>query len=909
MATLARAFATVPSDRLLAPTSTSSRGARVPVRCAGHATGAGVDSKRFGIANGDKVRGETRQTRASDTPTPNAGSDAPNKKKRRNKNRRRGPKKSDMEDVDTSVAPRRPPSAAAVALATAASADGGTAVAQFMGTFDEADGGSDIFGNIGAGMSSSISDSNTSPETEEDRRMRALAQQPDPDAVFMGTMDDDDLTFDFFSDKGKGSTKTKKQMEVIDLAPAPAQGHSDLQFLYDAETIVSITHGSGDIFGSDGSGEETVGSHIKPDVNAPEVVGRCNDVIRKCKSMDDVLAIVQEMTTAGVVPVESTYVAIMLVCRDTAVGPGRALEVYDAMKLVGVMPTTRSFDLAMTCCIRARRPEDALRLKSDAETHNINLHPRTFTALIKLISECDFGKKRGPKARLIKTCKLFEEMLSSGENSQNAQPPPAAFNVLIVAAAKARQPDLVARTFEELAVGGISPSRETYETTLAAVSAGGLVDFALDVFLKMRADGFAPRKTTYNSLLEACATCPQPRVEQAFEIFHRMSEEGRVAPNARTFALLIDAATRAGLPRFAFDAFDAMRAAGVDIPLMTYNRLIRAAGGDGDGTSVQALDQSGGVQTARALLNEIRDKTDLEPDLYTYGSVLGTCAAAAAAGDSTAANVACQTAEEMRNAGVQHNRATRHALIAALGRAGRWRQVLEEYVQMRGVDTDQTLAAEQLAELGTPGRETFGVVFDALLSSGGAEAAIAAVALEPGGGGTFIRGPRAACARAVFRDGIAAGFFDDPRVRLSESVDEDDTSPLRVNHVHMTRSEAVVATLFLLETFADTVGETNADTNADTSNRNLPSGLYIGEGPGTKGNAQRRTLAVENVLRAASVPCAPVEDPHAYVVGVTKEGLHTWIAQSERFQVVDLNDAELRVKLDNYAEDTKVTSS
>ena len=86
--------------------------------------------------------------------------------------------------------------------------------------------------------------------------------------------------------------------------------------------------------------------------------------------------------------------------------------------------------------------------------------------------------------------------------------------MLIVAAAKARQPDLVARTFEEMKLNGISPSRETYETTLAAVSAGGLVDFALDVFSDMRKDGFAPRKTTYNSLLEACAKSSQPRVEQ-----------------------------------------------------------------------------------------------------------------------------------------------------------------------------------------------------------------------------------------------------------------------------------------------------------------------------------------------------------------------------------------------------------
>jgi hypothetical protein len=62
-----------------------------------------------------------------------------------------------------------------------------------------------------------------------------------------------------------------------------------------------------------------------------------------------------------------------------------------------------------------------------------------------------------------------------------------------------------------------------------------------------------------------------------------MADEGRVAPNARTFALLIDVAARSNAPQFAFDAFDAMRESGVDVPLMTYNRLIRAAGGDAGG--------------------------------------------------------------------------------------------------------------------------------------------------------------------------------------------------------------------------------------------------------------------------------------------------------------------------------------
>ena len=97
----------------------------------------------------------------------------------------------------------------------------------------------------------------------------------------------------------------------------------------------------------------------------------------------------------------------------------------------------------------------------------------------------DAGRKRGAKHRLIRTCRIFEEMLADG-----AVPPPAAFAALVSAAKRARQPDLVARTFEEMVATGVTPSRETYEDALSAVSAGGLADVALDVFAAMRRDGF-----------------------------------------------------------------------------------------------------------------------------------------------------------------------------------------------------------------------------------------------------------------------------------------------------------------------------------------------------------------------------------------------------------------------------------
>ena len=273
--------------------------------------------------------------------------------------------------------------------------------------------------------------------------------------------------------------------------------------------------------------------------------------------------------------------------------------------------------------------------------------------------------------------------------ADGAVPPPAAFAALVSAAKRARQPDLVARTFEEMVATGVTPSRETYEDALSAVSAGGLADVALDVFAAMRRDGFDARKSTYNSLLEACAAAPQPRVEQAFEIFYRMTDEGRVEPNARTFALLIDAATRAGRPEYAFDAFEAMRASDADIPLATYNRLIRAAGQRPDGVAI-----------ATRLLAEIRSDPRLEPDAYTWGSALAACA------DAGDADAAARLVREMLASGGEHTRVTRHAYMATLGRANRWEEAMAEYREMRGEPAGSDAAPARACS----------VAFDALLA-------------------------------------------------------------------------------------------------------------------------------------------------------------------------------------------------
>ena len=521
----------------------------------------------------------------------------------------------------------------------------------------------------------------------EDSLMRSLASRPDPSAVFRGTIDDGDLnifaTFDDIDAKAASAKAAISKGAAKGPTPPPdGSGHPDLAFLYDPAVVAAIAGEESGVNGKESGvdGEESGVSGKESGVNAPEAVGRCNEVIRRCDSMDAVLSAVREMTNAGIEPTESTYVAVMLAARNNpSVGPGRAIDVYDAAVANGFAFSSRTFDLAMECAVRSKRVADALKIKEDMERAGLTTTPRTYAVLLNLLVNTDVGKRRGPKPRLIRTCKLFEEMLAN-----NVAPPPAAFNSLIVAAKRAKQPDLVARSFQEMVNAGVRPSRETYETTLAAVSAGGMADVALEVFGRMRRDGFKPRKSTYNSLLEACASAPQPRAEQAFEIYHAMVADGAIAPNKRTFVLLIDAATRAGKPELAFDAFDAMKKCVTAVTAVTdvtdvtdaddvvgldvYNRLIHACrqGLRRPAPGARALRGGQDVALARARRVHVR----LRPrSLRRRGD--------AATADALVA--------EMSTRGVGHNRVTRHAYITALGRAGRWEDALDQFATLQSV--------------------------------------------------------------------------------------------------------------------------------------------------------------------------------------------------------------------------------
>ena len=586
---------------------------------------------------------------------------------------------------------------------------------------------------------------------------------------------------------------------------------------------------------------------------------KCNDAIRRCTSFEEVLPLVKEMRQFGITPVESTYVAVMIACRNAGT-PERAIEVYDACRTSGIEVSKRTMLLTMECAVKAKKLQPAMRVKEDIEEQGWTLSPKVFDQLLKLTIDVDMPgedrKGRSPKARLVRACVLFEEMTSKS----NVEPSPVAFNALLVGAARAKEPQLVAQTFDEMTSQGVSPSRETCEIALKALAEGGELAKSLNVFAVMRQRGLAPRKSTYTALILSCAKAKEPKCDEAFEIFYRLREEGSVEPNRAMFAALIDCAIRAGKESYAFDAFDAMKEANIPPTMATYNRLIHACGQKGT---------ANGLRDAVRLYEYVlaQNAADLRPDAYTYGSLIAACAKVR---DATKAlsllDEMLEKSDEVYPTTVVFN-----SCITACGQAGRWEDARKVFEKLK-------VEIENRGGLGSSdlyiGRETYGAMLDAALGPGGAEAAVSAVALELGkdkkGGSSsgmktsFIDSDRVELAIELFQSEEARCVcqYDDIDEALWKNDGDYDASKY-------TRTETIVATLAMLKAvrYCESSSSKGNRTFAD-----LPNEICI-----NCGNAARRSLAVESVARAAGVKCDTEEQGSALYVTLPKSSLKSFM--------------------------------
>ncbi|CAI5517191.1 unnamed protein product [Closterium sp. Naga37s-1] len=264
----------------------------------------------------------------------------------------------------------------------------------------------------------------------------------------------------------------------------------------------------------------------------------------------------------------------------------------------------------------------------------------------------------------------------------------------------------------------------------------------------MRASGIPPTTSTFNYLIDACATAPRPDAVKAWSLFSEMEGAENVRPNAETFNLLITACTKAGDHDGALKAFGMMRERGYTraITTSTFNKLIHSA----------AATPSASTETAFQLYSQMRAEGH-RPDVVTLGTLITACGK-----DGDAAR-AMAVRQELEAEGVPPNAAVFHALMAVQGRAGLWPAALGTFREMQGRAAEWERKGSGSTVIGGP-RENplaptlpaYTVLFDACFGPEGADATIKSLVEK---GHRLSLTPALAAAVEVYREAAEAGTF------------------------------------------------------------------------------------------------------------------------------------------------------
>lgn len=235
-----------------------------------------------------------------------------------------------------------------------------------------------------------------------------------------------------------------------------------------------------------------------------------------------------------------------------------ALGILRRMREKGVVPTSATYNAAITACGNAGQGGQALEvLQEMRNADDVQPDVVSYTAAI---SAC------GTEWRT--ALELLAEMRGKG-----VAPNSFTFNAVMTACDRGGQWRMALALFEKMRAAGVAPDVISYAAAIQACGRGGQARRALDFLDEMRHAGMVPNVIVYNSAITACAN--KGLWEKALELLGDMRVL-KLVPTAASYSGAITASCNGGQPRKAMELLDEMGRAGVRSDVFTYSGAIIA---------------------------------------------------------------------------------------------------------------------------------------------------------------------------------------------------------------------------------------------------------------------------------------------------------------------------------------------
>jgi len=242
------------------------------------------------------------------------------------------------------------------------------------------------------------------------------------------------------------------------------------------------------------------------------------------------------------------------------------MRVLDRVQKEGVAPKASDVTTAMRACVRCNSAETALKLFDQmlqgGAVPDVHLLCRsTVSKFFKLVAESlDDKRMREEGLRLLDVIR-----------AHGLSPSTLAQNRLIVSF-RSKLPEHVLAYFVQMKESGVMLSSTAYRCIMAANERTG-PEFTLKLYNEMLELGIKLDRVAYNAVL--CALSQLGMLDQAQQMFLEMSSAG-LAPNGKTFGIMIKVYYSSNRPKEAVAIFDTMREQRLEPDRFAYHHVVNA---------------------------------------------------------------------------------------------------------------------------------------------------------------------------------------------------------------------------------------------------------------------------------------------------------------------------------------------
>jgi pentatricopeptide repeat protein len=353
-------------------------------------------------------------------------------------------------------------------------------------------------------------------------------------------------------------------------------------------------------------------------------------------------SLMDEMKQLGLQPNRVTYNELInsLICGRTH----QRDEVWDIvreMKAAGIAPNQ------VTCSILLK----TLNARSSAA--DVTLTMDLMNTMEEQMDEVLLSSVVEACVRIGKPDLLAAKLIELQSGNKIAVNGAHTFGSLIKAYGHARDVNGVWRCWQEMRSRHVKPSSITVGCMVEAVVSNGDTEGAYDLIQQVQDDEECRsvlNSVIYCSVLKGFAR--EKKLDRVRAVYEEMCKRN-IDMSVVMFNTIIDACARVGRMEYVVSLLGDMKGHGVKPNLITYS------------TMVKGHCQSGDVQSAFTLLEQMKRETNLKPDEIMYNSLLDGCA------QQSLVDEGQRLLDEMQAGGVQPSNFTLSVLVKLMNRARR----------------------------------------------------------------------------------------------------------------------------------------------------------------------------------------------------------------------------------------------